>query len=133
MQRYILLHRRLDDEAATAGRAAVYEPLADCQLLLRKRDDLLIAVPQCRFMRHRRARRSRGGAVRVKTKRGGSLVNVDRVMPLQDSSNAIHMLARHPDSHHRRAAFETAVVHGRVVVWLASQKAAPKARPSTRV
>ena len=82
MQGYILLHRRLDDEAANAGRAAVYEPLADCQLLFRKRDDLLIAVPQCGFMRYRPAYRSRDGTVRIKTKRGGSLVNVDRVMPL---------------------------------------------------
>src|SRR5205814_1255823 len=131
--RYIPPHRRLDDEAANAGRAAVYELFADCQLLFRKRDDLLIAVPQCGFMRYRLAYRSRDGTVCIKTKRGGSLVNVDRVMPLKDSSNAIHMLARHPDSQQRRAAFETAIVHGRVVVWLASQKAAPKARPSTRV
>src|SRR5256885_12329842 len=99
MQRYILLPRRLDDEAANAGRAAVYEPLADCQLLFRKRDDLLIAVPQCGFMRYRLAYRSRDGTGRIKTKRGGSLVNVDRVMPLKDSSNAIHMLARQPDRH----------------------------------
>jgi hypothetical protein len=34
---------RTDDEATDVGRAAVYQPLADCQLLLGKGDDFLAA------------------------------------------------------------------------------------------
>src|SRR5712671_5821876 len=103
MQRYILLHRCLDNEAADAGRAAVYEPLAG---------------------------RSGGSAVRAKTKRGGALVDVDGVVPFQDFSNPIDMLVGNPDGHHRRAAFETAVIDGIVVVRHASEQAAPKSLPS---
>ena len=97
MQRYILLHRRLDNEATNASRTAVYEPLADCQLLLSNRDDFLIAVSQSCSMRPARAGRSGGTAVRAKTKGGGALVDVNRVMPLQDFSNPIDVLVWNPD------------------------------------
>ena len=39
-----LLHRCLNDEAANAGGAAVHKPLADGQLLLRKRNDFLTTL-----------------------------------------------------------------------------------------
>src|SRR5437016_12574795 len=133
MQRYILLHRRLDNEATYAGCAAVHEPLADCQLFLSDRDDFRVAVSQSGSMRPLRADRSGGNAVRANTKGGGALVDVNRVVPLQDFSHPIDVLVWNPDGHHRRAAFETAVVDGGVVVRLASEQAAPKALPSSRV
>jgi hypothetical protein len=69
-------------------------------------------------MRFPRAGRSGGSAVRAKTKRGGALVDVDGVVPFQDFSNPIDMLVGNPDGHHRRAAFETAVIDG--VSWSGS-------------
>ena len=64
---------------------------------------------------------------------GRGSIDVNRVVPLQDFSNPIDVLVGDPDCHHRRTAFDTAVVDGGVVVRLASEKAAPEALPSDRV
>ena len=64
---------------------------------------------------------------------GRRSIDVNRVVPLQDFSNPIDVLVGDSDYHHRRTAFETAVVDGGVVVRLASEKAVPKALPLTRV
>ena len=129
VQRDILFNGSLDDEAANARAAMVNDPLAHCEALLGELDGLTRPGRSIggrhRSRRYERLTRCRGGLGQPISCR--PLIDIDRMVLLEDLHDACHVGFGRLDGDDGRAGSDATIVDRRVVVRLAAEQARPEA------